>query len=104
MRGWQTRHGEICAGGAHLIAKTIAVDVVHLIEVAVNEQNWLRQAAAIGRLASIGDVGVVADVPRAGSAETMSFEPLVIVSKSSGAWSVNSSRVFVGTLIPKAFC
>jgi hypothetical protein len=48
MRGWQFRHGEICAGGAHWIAKTIAVDAVHLIEVAVDEQDRLRLSAAMG--------------------------------------------------------
>ena len=50
---------EIRTGRAHRVAQVIAGDSVDLIEVAVDEQHRLRNAAAIGRPARIGDVGVV---------------------------------------------
>jgi hypothetical protein len=86
MRGWQARHGEICAGSAHWIAKTTAVDAVHLIEVAVDEQNRLRQAAAMGRRARVGDVGIVVEVPRAGRAKAMGLD----MSKSAAGQRAGS--------------
>lgn len=76
MSSGQTRHSKVCAGRAHRVAHAISSDAADLIPVAVDEQHRLRQAAAIGRLASVGDVGVIVQVPRAGGTEAMSLERL----------------------------
>jgi hypothetical protein len=74
MSGGHTRYGKVCAGRAHGIAQAISVDVADRVIVAVDEQPRLRQEAAIGRLACVGDIGVIVQVPRTGGVEAMTLE------------------------------
>jgi len=74
VSGGHARHGEVCAGRAHRVALRVSGGAADLIPLAVDEQHRLRQAAPIGRRASVGDVGVIVDVPRAGGSEAVGRE------------------------------
>ncbi len=74
MAGRQVRHGKVLAGAAHGFSEAAAGDFADPVEVAVDKQHGLAQAAAVGRSVSVGDVGSVVQVPGIGRAETVSVE------------------------------
>lgn len=55
MSGGNTRHSKVFACCAHRFALATSGDAADLIIVTVDEQHWLREAAASGQLASIGN-------------------------------------------------
>ena len=59
---------------AHGLSYAVVVDVAESVEVAVDEQYRLTQAASIGRSVSIGEVGGVVQVPGVARAETGNVE------------------------------